>query len=98
VSRSRAALFALLAFALVGVGGPLLAAGTVCSGEGGADDCELGCALCLCCSHVPRPALTDVGSIAAEGGSDGLGPWCGPAAPMPLPRDILHVPRAALSR
>ncbi len=87
----------LLILALLGVCAPLLAAGLPCGREEGDEDCDVDCAVCLCCLQA-QAALNAVGNGYTDDGLGNVGVWDGRMPPTPLPRDILHVPRPTLSR
>jgi hypothetical protein len=94
ISRPLVAVLLLLVAAL-GLAAPLVVSADVCEEEGGGDCCGLECAFCVCCAHRPQHAAgTALGRSAGDPGGSLL-PEELPAPREPLPRDVLHVPRAA---
>lgn len=87
-------LVAALAAAFVAPAGSVAAG---CEEEAAEECCDLDCALCLCCSSVPRTTLRAAGGQPAIGPAGSVGAEEAAAAPDPLPRDILHVPKPAPS-
>lgn len=88
----------VLVIAAIGFAGPLLASSIACEEDGGSDCCGMDCALCLCCSHSPRTALSEVDRGSGRGPVGKLGPEECPVPREPLPQDVLHVPKIALAR
>ena len=91
MTKSR---IALLLLVQIGLCVPLLAL-VPCAEEDGTDDCDVDCALCACCSHVPQvvPSFADPGPTGHL--SDQVGASDDGLPSPPRPWDVLHVPRPA---
>jgi hypothetical protein len=93
--RRCAAWLALATLLLVTFPAPLAAVGETC-GRGAvveAGCCDLDCALCACCSHLPTSDLASPAVHRAALPVEGLAPPAGAAPRAAWPLGILHVPK-----
>lgn len=88
----------LLAVALGLVVSPAFAVAAACPDDDDDACCGLDCALCLCCSSVPRTTLPFAGGGPATIPTGSVGADATMAPPGPLPRDVLHVPKSPPAR
>lgn len=93
-TRPAAALVLLLA-AVVGLAAPVVTAAGACVDEAGAGCCGFDCALCLCCAHGPKTTASDLQRRVGGDAGGRVRPDERTSPPEPLPRDVLHVPKAA---
>lgn len=91
--RARTAWLVLIALAAASFFAPLLSASSFCTESGDSDCCELECAVCACCSHLPRTIVPDSTRVPLVSPSDEVHGETASACPEPLPRKIFHVPR-----
>jgi len=92
--RANAAWVALVALTIASLGAPVLSAGLWCAESGGDECCDLDCALCACCSHLPRTTLLGAAWTLLDPPADDLQGESLEALPEPLPKKVFHVPRA----
>lgn len=95
--KDRVALLLLVAALVAAFVAPAASVAADCEEEGGGECCGLEGAVCLCCSPAPRTTLPPAGGRPAIGPAGSVGTEAAAAAPEPLPRDILHVPKPAPS-
>lgn len=95
--KDRVVLVLLVAALAAAFVAPAASVTSGCEEEGPGECCGLDCAACLCCAPVPRTTLPPAGGQPAIGPAGSVGAEEAAAAPDPLPRDILHVPKPAPS-
>lgn len=93
--RTCAAWLALAALLLVSFPASAAASTAECDGGAavGAECCDLDCALCACCSHVPKSGLTALPGGLTPVPADALTPSGRTSTLAAWPLDILHVPK-----
>jgi hypothetical protein len=91
--RENAAWLALIALTMASLCTPMLSADSWCLDCDEAECCELVCALCTCCSHLPRTAISGTSGTALVPPAHAAPEAVVQAHPEPSPRKIFHVPK-----
>lgn len=90
--RVRGAVLALLAVLVLASPFLVAQAAGPCAEEAGDDgDCEIGCALCLCCPRALSSSTAACDPVAIDPSSE-IEPEPPVRTPGPVARELLHVP------